>query len=476
MTTANATAPAAEADATLQRETGEVTSGSAQKLKTLMSGAKNATVNLSSIYINKAENVRDIKNYTEQDIEDMATQIEAFGGLMQPLGVAQCKPSPATENKSLILVWGYRRAFALLQLGETDPKWVTNVPVKVVEGSAIGSNGQLKIVQLAENVARKNLNAMEAAVAIEEALSDSECDFNAKDIAIILGLSSPIVSQYRKLLRLPKNVQELISTGKLPFSHAREMISRVGETSWDNVAKKGVGLTYGDFMSYLDQHYPKDRDEGADEGDGSSSEPGSSQKPAKMLRASDISNKYIPALKKIAEGADKTNKVFTAADLANARLDAIQTVMKTADTQLAKDVAPYIQQMEDQEAQAKATEDAKKKEEAFYREKSKRINELYENLAKPDPTKPDAKPPMLTEVYAMVAKEIWALKPEDKTALGFDLPKTPEELVARVASEYTEYTKEQAENKKKRDETKAKKEAEKKAAEAAGTAAPAQAG
>lgn len=459
-----------EADPTLQRETGEVSTNSARNLKLLMGQAKNATVDLDQVYINKAENVRDIKNYTDQDIDDMATQIESFGGLMQPLGVAACKASPATEGKQLILLWGYRRALALKQLAESDPKWTKSVSVKLVDNSALGTNGQIKIVQLAENAARKNLNPMETGIAIEEALTDKDSDFNAKDIAIILGVSASIVSQYRRLTRLPKTVQELISTGKLPFSHAREMISRVGETSWDNVSKKGAGMTYSDFMDYLDQHYPKDGDESADENGSSTTERVSSQKPAKMLRASDVNNKYIPALKKIVESADKTNKVYTAADLANARLDAIQTVLLTADTQLSKDVAPFIKEMEDKEAAEKASEDSRKKEDAFFREKAKRVTVLYNT--EPDPTKPDAKRPVLAEVYAAVGKEIYALPDADKAALGFALPKTPEELIKRIADEYVAYDTEQREAKKKRAEAKEKKEKEK-AAEAA--AAPAQA-
>lgn len=452
------------------REVGEVTSAGGLGLKKLRESMKAVRVNLDDVFISKNENIRDLKTgYTDESIGELAAAIEGVGGLLQPIGICPVKATPDTDMKSLMLMYGYRRCFALKMLGEDDPKWLVGVPAQMISAGH-ESTGATRVIQLMENLCRKNISPMETAIALNEALEDKEAGLNQKELAIILGMSTPNVSQYLKLLRLPSSVREQISSGNLQFSHAREILSRVPETNWVNVAKKAASMTYGAFIEYLDKEYPKDDSEEGDEA-GTTGERTSSQKPAKMLRATDVTSKYVPFLKKQLEGADKANKTFTAADVAAARLDAVQTILLSPETQLAKDIKPELERLEAAELAEKAQEDSKKKEEAFFKEQIKRIEALYDVPV--DPTNPTAPRPVLAQVYSQVGQEIFALPAEKKTALGFTLPAKPDELVQKLAATYAAVITERKESKAKREKAKAEKLAADAAAAAAGTAAPA---
>lgn len=451
-----------------RRETGALTSQAGKKLQ--QSAAKNAKVDLANIFISKADNIRGLgsEDYSDESIGEMAAQIEAVGGLLQPIGVCRVQPSPDTDNKELMLVWGFRRALALLYLGETDPKWTKEVPIRLME-KGTDTVGATRIIQLMENTARRDLNPMETALAINEALNDKECDFNQTDIARILGMSTPAVSQHVKMLRFPKNVQDAISSGNLTFSHARLILYRVPETAWATAAKKAAGMTYKDFEGWMDREYPVDDGDG-DTATASSVDAGktSSQKQAKMLRATDVTGKYVPFLEKRVKEADKEQRQFTAADVAQAKLDAVKTILLNPDTQLAKEIDPFLKELEAKEAEVKAHEDEAKAEEAFFKQQVKRIEQLYDVPV--DPTDPNKERPKLAQCYAQVGKEIFSLPAEEKAKLGFKLTEDVDALVQKLADVYTKTVAERLEAKKKRDEAKAKKLADD-AAKAQGTAA-----
>jgi ParB/RepB/Spo0J family partition protein len=446
------------AEAVEVREGGSVTSESAKQLKNMMKSADVMRVNLDEIWIDKAENVRELRSYTEDDVQDMVAAIEAFGGLMQPIGICRIADSARTEHKPFMLVWGYRRSLALLHLSEIDPKWKEGVMAQLVDET--DTKGATRITQLIENLSRRELNPMEIAIGIEEALADKECDFNQKDLARIFGRSEANISQLRKLCRLPKEVQDMISTGKLPFSHARVILEFVPETQWKQAATKGSNMTFGAFEDEMRRTYgaETDGDEAAGEGGDAAK---SSQKPAKMLRAGDLSNKYLPFAKEAAEKADASNKTFTAKDLANARLDALQTVLLNQETTFAKEIAPYLKKLEDDEAAEKAKADATKAEEKYFRGLVKRVEQILDTPV--DPNNPQAARPTLTQAYSTAAQEAASLTADQKKELGFTLNADPSSLVQKIAATYAEIRKD-------REEARQKKEAKKKADEAAAAA------
>ena len=462
----------------------ETTSKSARSLKDAAQAGKDVRVNLArDVYVDKSENVRAAHSYDDQSQQEMVAQIEATGGILQPLAIAPIQPSDKTDNKSYILVDGYRRALALLELSAADPKWVENVPARVMDEA--DSVATTRIMQLIYNT-HKDLNPMEKAVAIKEALDDKSCDFSQRDIAKLLNLSDANVSQLLKLLRFPKEIQDMISTGKLSFSHARVILEKAGEDQWMHAATLAVGkdgksgMLFDDFKDKMEEIYgPKD--EAAADGTTTTADgKTSTQKPAKMLRATEISGNYSEFIKKRVAEADASEKAFTAKDVEQARLDTLNTIMLNKETVLAKAIEPFLAEQAKKEEEEKAKGEAEKKEESFYKKQVKRFEELM--AAPADLNNPNAPRPTAAQCYGTVAQEVYSLNEEAKKAIGFTLPE-PDVFVKKLAETAVEVRKEREEDKKKRDEKKAKEAAEAKAkadaeaaakgAEGAATAPPA---
>lgn len=454
------------------------TSATSNALKTA-SKTESVVVNLlTEVYVDKSENLREAHSYTEQAQEEMIANIEATGGLLKPLIVARIQLDPQTENKPYILVDGYRRALALLEMAQADERWAQNIKAEVTDAGETEAGTIL--VQLIANT-NLDLNPMEKAIAIQRALDDKNCDLSQRDIARMLHLSDANISQLLKMLRFPKEIQTLVSSGKLSFSHARVILEKVPEDQWMTAATLGAGtapnwsgMVYGDFVDKITEMYtPKSKDgdeEGAGTGDAAKT---SSQKPSKMLRATEVSGSYLEFVKQRVSTANAVDKTFTAKDVEEARLDTISTIMLNKETTLSKAIEPFLKAQEQKEAAEKAAGEATKKEEAFYRKQVKRVEELFN--APLDPANPNQVRPTPAQCYATATKEVYSLNEEARKALGFTLPENFEEFTKKLAETNAVVLKERAEDKKKREEKKAadkaaadKAEAEKKAAEAAG--------
>lgn len=442
-----------------------VQSADAKNLSNVVKTATKMLVNLDNVFINKSENIREYKSYTEDDIQEMAYQIEAVGGITNPLQIAAIDKDPATENKPYVLVTGFRRSLGLLHLAEIDPVWKTNVPAVVLKAGA--SRGATRIVQLIENMARKQLNAMEIAIAANDALTDKESDFTQKDIARLLGRSESNISQLLQLNKLPAQVQQMISSGNLPWTHARELVRNkaVPEMAYLDLATKGCDMLLDAFEDLIESKYGSDADPDAATGEGGTGK-GGTQKPAKMLRATEVESVYMDFLEGRVKEADATKKEFTAKDVEDARLDAIKTVLKNQDTTLEKAIAPFKEARKKQEEAEEQAKDSKKAEDKFFREKVKRVEELLKTPV--DPAHPEKPRITLTQCYGQVAKEVAVLTDEQKKALGFDLSayKEPAALLTKISGTYKEVLEARAKAK----ADKEKREADEKAAEAAAAA------
>lgn len=449
-----------------------VSSKSGRELGQTMEFAKKVMVDLDSVYISKTQNIRDTKSYTHEEIEEMANQIEAIGGLLQAITIAEIPKSEKTENKPYILVTGYRRCLGLLHLAEVDPKWKKGVPANQVDED---TKGGTRLLQLLENLARKDLNAMEIALAVEEIMQDKGSDFTQKDVARLLGRSETNISQLRKLNSLPPAVQEMISNGNLPWTHARILVGSkdVPESAYLDLATKGCSLLLDQFQDLIDERFGSDAvTDGTTTAEGGAK--AGAQKPAKMLRATEVSGTFVEFLENRVKEADATRKEFTAKDIETARLDTIQTVLLSQDTSLAKDIAPFQEKKKQAEVAEEQAKEAKTAENKFFRERVKRVEELLK--APPDPKNPKAERPSLAACYGSVAKEVAAMNDEQRKQAGFDFAPYKEAavLVNKIAATYNETLI----NRQKAKEEKEKREAEKKkaddaAAAAAGTAAPA---
>ncbi len=142
-------------------------------------------------------------HFDKEKLNELAQSIKEHG-LQQPLLVT---PSPIPGEYELIA--GERRLRACKQLGLTEiPVIVRNVTDK-----------QRFHISIIENIQRHDLNPIEEAKAYKK-LHD-EFGHTQEDLAGILGKDRSVVANTIRLLQLPENVQEFITSGQLSAGHGR---------------------------------------------------------------------------------------------------------------------------------------------------------------------------------------------------------------------------------------------------------------
>jgi ParB family chromosome partitioning protein len=153
------------------------------------------------------------KSFIDSELDELAESIRQHG-VIQPIVARPVRGVP--DNFEIIA--GERRWRAAQRAGLHD---VPIVPVEVSDNDAL----QIMIV---ENVQREDLNAMEEARGYH--LLVDEFKHSVEDVAKAVGKSRSHVANMMRLTKLPSDVQDFISSGKLSAGHARALIG-VGEPS-----------------------------------------------------------------------------------------------------------------------------------------------------------------------------------------------------------------------------------------------------
>lgn len=191
---------------------------------------------LQDIYVDPTRNLRRFA-VDEKDIADLMLSIQT-NGQIQPVVVEhtvqpvkevpegvdpESIPEPP-QKPPYTLVAGYNRFKALTAIQDKTGEPVT-VQASLRNGVAPDKNHNLdaKLVNLHENIRRKDLSHMDLATAIGELRQEGLLD---KDIAKHIGKSATFVSEVAKFNDLEEKYQKKIHTGEIPFKLAREL-SRV---------------------------------------------------------------------------------------------------------------------------------------------------------------------------------------------------------------------------------------------------------
>jgi ParB family chromosome partitioning protein len=95
-------------------------------------------------------------------------------------------------------------------------------------------------VALIENIQREDLNAIEAANAYRRLHEDMGLSQDA--IATAVGKDRATVANYLRLLRLPIEVRQQLSSGALDMGHARAILALADEASQRRVAREVIRL------------------------------------------------------------------------------------------------------------------------------------------------------------------------------------------------------------------------------------------
>jgi ParB family chromosome partitioning protein len=155
-------------------------------------------------------------------LEELANSIRA-NGVIQPIVVRQV-------GDGYRIIAGERRWRAARRAG------LSRVPVVVKEVS--GDAAQQRVLQMAlvENIQRDDLNPIDEAKAYRR-LAD-EFALTQDAIASAVGKDRATVANTLRLLKLPRDVQDMVGGGAISMGHARALLALPGEHSQSQMARE----------------------------------------------------------------------------------------------------------------------------------------------------------------------------------------------------------------------------------------------
>ena len=158
--------------------------------------------------------------FNKESIEELAQSIRV-DGLIQPIVV---RP----RGDGYLLVVGERRLRAAKIAG------LTNIPSIVQDIEA----DRILEVTLVENIQREDLNPIEVALAMRTMID--ELGLSHEMLAERTGKNRTTVTNLLRLLRLPKDIQQLVAERRLSMGHARAILGVDDPQRQQSVAEKAV--------------------------------------------------------------------------------------------------------------------------------------------------------------------------------------------------------------------------------------------
>ena len=166
-------------------------------------------------------------------VEDLKDSIQAVG-MQTPVGVS------LSPDNTPVLVYGFRRLEAMRQLGA---EFIT---ARVIEDS---DPSHLYLLNLQENVTRKNLSPIEEAQAIQRLLDMGRV---AEEFAPALGWSKTLITQRLSLLDLSDRVQDALHDDALSVRQAKVIDSANPEHQESLIELAREGATINAIKSELE--------------------------------------------------------------------------------------------------------------------------------------------------------------------------------------------------------------------------------
>ena len=166
------------------------------------SSENTVTLKISDIEPNRSQPRHE---FNEESLRELSDSI-ANHGVLQPLLV---RPLPEGGYQ---LVAGERRWRASRMAG------LFEVPVIIRELS----DAETMQISMIENLQRENLNPVEEAQGYQVLME--EYGFTQEEVARSVGKSRPVVANALRMLKLPKEIQEMVSSGEITSGHARALL------------------------------------------------------------------------------------------------------------------------------------------------------------------------------------------------------------------------------------------------------------
>lgn len=163
------------------------------------------------------------RTFTDESLQELVDSIRA-SGVVQPILLRRLEGAEGRFQ----LIAGERRWRAARRVG------LESIPAVVRE---IEDRQALELA-LTENLMREDLNPLEVAHAYK--VLQENFHASHEEIAAHLGVNRSTVTNTLRLLRLPAEVQEMLSTGKLSAGHARALAGLDDEKTVSLIARQIV--------------------------------------------------------------------------------------------------------------------------------------------------------------------------------------------------------------------------------------------
>lgn len=144
-------------------------------------------------------------NFSSESLRELARSIKE-SGILQPIIVVP-------EGDFYRIIIGERRWRAAQQLG------LKKIPVLI---RSLPREKQLE-TSLMENLHREDLNPLEIAMAYQKLIQELDC--TQEELAEKVAKDRTSVTNYLRLLKLPKEIQDYLKQGKITMGHARALLS-----------------------------------------------------------------------------------------------------------------------------------------------------------------------------------------------------------------------------------------------------------
>jgi ParB family chromosome partitioning protein len=148
------------------------------------------------------------RDFDADQLEELTSSIREKG-IMQPLLVRPSGDQPGRYE----IIAGERRWRAAQRAGLGD------VPVIVRD---VDDKESLELA-IIENVQRADLNPLEEAMGYGQLME--QFDYTQQDLAQVIGKSRSHVANTLRLLKLPRDVRDMLARGELTAGHARALIT-----------------------------------------------------------------------------------------------------------------------------------------------------------------------------------------------------------------------------------------------------------
>ncbi len=148
------------------------------------------------------------KVFEKAKLQELANSIQQQG-ILQPVIVKRA------DSSTFKILAGERRWRASQMAG------LKTIPAIIKEGTEIDEKSGLELA-LIENIQREDLNPIEEALAYYELLSKHK--MTQEDISQKVGKDRTTITNALRLLKLDKEVQKLISEGKISSGHAKVLL------------------------------------------------------------------------------------------------------------------------------------------------------------------------------------------------------------------------------------------------------------